>query len=65
MDQWTQAQTAAAVIWPLYNQQDQQQLLSLLHQNDINLPVFALYTQNYIDQIDWMSLGAHGVIYEQ
>ena len=65
VDQWAQAQTAAAVIWPLYNQQDQQQLLSLLHQNDINLPVFALYTQNYTDQIDWMSLGAHGVIYEQ
>ena len=65
VDQWAQAQTVAAVIWPLYNQQDQQQLLSLLHQSDINVPVLALYTQNYTDQIDWMSLGAHGVIYEQ
>lgn len=61
-DEWQQAQATAGVIWPLYNQQDQQQLLHLLQHNDIQLPILVLYTENYTDNINWMSLGVHGMI---
>lgn len=63
--QWTQAQTAAAIIWPLRNQRDQQQLAHLLQHTDINLPIMALYTEYYTDQIDWLAQGVHGIIYPQ
>ncbi|MCO6504026.1 MAG: NUDIX domain-containing protein [Snodgrassella sp.] len=62
--EWYQAQSTAAVIWPLRNQHDRQQLLNLLQQSDIPLPIMVLYTENYTDDINWMALGVHGIIKE-
>lgn len=66
-EQWQQAQSAAAIIWPISSNDDIKLLLTLLQQEPSSVPVmvFQKKTGFSIPQPDWMNLGAHGIIHEQ
>ncbi|PIT14589.1 NUDIX domain-containing protein [Snodgrassella alvi] len=65
--QWLEAQTAAAIIWPIANSEDIQLLLTLLQQHPSGVPVMVLLEKSSqpVAQPNWFTLGVHGVIQEQ
>ncbi|PIT08249.1 NUDIX domain-containing protein [Snodgrassella communis] len=66
-EQWLQAQTAAAIIWPVPSNEDIQLLLTLLQQHPSGVPIIVLLQKSSrpTAQPDWITLGVHGIIQEQ
>ncbi|MGL4386528.1 MAG: NUDIX domain-containing protein [Snodgrassella alvi] len=66
-EQWQQAQSAAAIIWPISSIDDIKLLLTLLQQEPSSVPVMVFQKKTGLTtpQPDWMNLGAHGIIHEQ